>query len=76
MQTDWRLNKFTVFVLDLFNVISVWINLGNILDHLILLKCDANMKAAPATFLNVFMNIIYIYIYIYMHVYVYVYVYI
>ena len=50
MQTDWRLNMFPYifwwFLLGLFRVISVWINMESILDHLILLKCDAKYESS------------------------------
>ena len=47
-----------LFLLDLFNVMSVWINLRNVLDHLILLKCDAKYEGSTSYVYKCFMNII------------------
>ena len=54
MQIDWRLNMFTVFFFEysclicLIYFISIWIDLENILNHLILLKFDTKYEGSTS----------------------------
>ena len=63
MQTDLHLNMFTIylfffllFLLDLFNVILVWFNLRNILDHLIFINIILPISRLPlvTTYLDIY----------------------